>query len=301
VCGFAGARADEPVLLRYKAAKGQTQFYKNRSEMKQNQSFAGMKLDNSMNQEAILTRVVDDVSSDGVATYKLKADRRKVEADFGFIGKFSFDSKSSERDTSGPLGASLIPILERTTGSEYQVLVSPRGEVKEVKGYAELFGDLIKDNPLAQQFGAWDNKGASVTEQEAFVVMSDKPVNPGDRWEIPFELELAPLGTMKGKTTCVYEGADKVGDRKTVRLGVTTDMTFHLKLEQPDSKVNGTLTTSNSSGTVQFDPEAGLVVKSKRSYSMSGQLTAEAGGMTIPIDTQQEQINELELLDKLPE
>ena len=34
---------------------------------------------------------------------------------------------------------------------------------------------------------------------------------------------------------------------------------------------------------------------------MSGQLTVEAGGMTIPVDTQSEESNTIELLEKLPD
>lgn len=300
-CGVTSVRADEPVLLKYKETKGQTRYYKNIQEMKQSQSIMGMKQENSMNQEAIMSRVAEKVDQDGTTTFKIKAERRKVKAEFGFIGKLEFDSKSSERDTSSALGSALTPVLERTTGAEYEVTVDPRGHVTEVKGYAELIADILKDNPLASQFGANDNNSAKLAEQEAFVLLSDKPVKVGDKWETPFEADLPPLGSMKGKMVCTFEGYDKVGDRKTVRIGVTTDVTFELKLDQGGTKVSGTLTTNNSTGTVQFDPEAGCVVSGKRNFSMSGQLTVETGGMTIPVDNQQDQTVEFTLLDKLPE
>src|SRR5262245_48348751 len=304
-CRFAPAQADEPVLLKYKVTKGDTLHYKHSQTMKQAQSLTvnGMtiKQDNTMKQEAILTRVADEVGSDGKVTYRVKAERRKMNAEFGALGKFEFDSKSTERDTGSAIGAALIPLLERLTGSEYQVIVNPQGKVGEVKGYAELIADIVKDNPLAGQFGGGDNTGAVMSEQDALVMLSDKPVKMGDQWEVAVESELGKLGKVKAKTICTYEGPDKVGNTKTVRIAVGGEMTMELNIDQGGMKVTGTLTSSNSSGTVQFDPVAGRVVSIKRTLTVGGMLTVEAGGMTIPVDNQQEQTNTFELLEKLPE
>jgi hypothetical protein len=270
--------------------------------MKQTQTINNMKIENSTTQEAVMSRVVDQVDEKGTAIFKTKTEQRKVKADLGAAGKFEFDSKSTDRDTTSAIGASVTPLLERLTGSEYQVSITSRGEVADVKGFAELTADLLKDNPLGAQFaGGGGNAGARLAEQESFIVLSEKPVKPGDQWEVPFEIELPQLGKAKGKVVYVYEGDDKVGDRKTVRIGVTTDLSFDLDLNAGGAKVTGTISTSNSSGTVQFDPEAGRVVSSKRSVSMSGQLSVEAGGMTFAVDNQQEQTSTSELLDKLPD
>jgi hypothetical protein len=305
-CGLASARADEPVLLKYKVAKGDTRHYRTTQTMKQAQSLTvnGMtiKQDNSMKQEAIVTRVADEVGSDGKVTFLLKAERRKMTAEFGALGKFEFDSKSTDRDTGSAIGAALTPLLERLTGSEYHVIVNSQGKVAEVKGYAELIADILKDNPLAGQFGGGgDNAAAVLSEQDSFAFLSDKPVSAGDQWEVPVEMELPKLGKVKAKLTYTFEGPDMVGNRKTVRIGVTGEMTMELNLDQGNTKVTGILTASNSSGTVQFDPAAGCVVSMKRNATLGGMLTVEAGGMTIPVDNQQEQSSTFELLEKLPE
>lgn len=300
-CGCAArAQAEEPVLLAYKVAKGETSYYRVGGEVKQTQSIMNMKLNNSFNQETVMSRVADNVDADGNATFKLKAERRKFTSEFGAAGKYEFDSKSTERDTGSVVGGELTPLFERLTGSEYQVIVNPRGRVTEVKGFAELVADIVKDKPIAAQFGAGDNKAAVMNEQDTFVVLSDKPVKPGDKWENAFELELPKTGKFKSKTTYTYEGPDKVGIVTTARIGVTSDLTFELDIDQAGAKITGTLTTNNSSGTVQFDPVAGRVVSIKRSLSLSGQMSADVGGMTIPIDNQQEQTSTFELLEKLP-
>jgi hypothetical protein len=297
----AAARADEPVLLKYKLARGDTLYYRSTFEMKQTQTLMSMKLQNEVKQNVITSRVIDSIDANGIATIRIKAERRKLTSDNGPLGKYEFDSQSTERDTGSTLGTSLTPILERLTGSEFQLLVSPRGEVKEVKGYAELIADLIKDNPFAAQFGGGDNKAAVQTEQESYVVLSEKPVSAGDKWEVPFETELPKIGKMKGKTVFTYEGPDKAGNLKTARIGLSTEVSFDLDIDQGGAKVTGSISTTNSSGTVQFDPAAGRVVSLKRATSMSGQLMVEAGGKMIPVDNEQDHSTTLELLEKLPE
>jgi hypothetical protein len=297
----AQGQADEPILLKYKTTAGDKLYYKSGLDLKQTQSIAGMKYDNTIKQETIVSQVVSAVGADGKATLKVKADRRKLNAELGPQGKYEFDSKSTERDTTSAVGAPLTPLLERLTGSEYELVLDPRGLVTEVKGYAELIGDLLKNNPFGGQFAAADNKTAAHQEQRGFIVFSEKPVAPGDSWEVPFEVELTNIGKIKGTTTYTYEGPDKVGDRKTVRIGVASNISLEMSIDQGTAKVSGTLSTTSSTGTAQFDPEAGRIVSMKQTSGLSGKLTVEAGGMMFPVDNDQEQTETHELLDKLPE
>ena len=175
-------------------------------------------------------------------------------------------------------------------------------ETKLTVGYAPAL--LPDDAPAKILPSPWsflaEPTASDKAPEASKVASSDKPVKAGDKWEVPVDMELPKIGKLKGKTTFTCEGPDKVGDRKTVRLGVTTDHAFDLNAEQGGAKVTGTMTTTNSTGTVQFDPEAGRVVSIKRTFAMSGQLSVDVNGMAIPVDSQQEQTVALELLDKLP-
>jgi hypothetical protein len=228
--------------------------------------------------------------------------RRKVKMD-GQQGKYEFDSKSSERDTTSEIGSKNTALFERLTGSEYEVKVNPRGQVVEVKGFAELCADLLKENPQGGQYtgAVADNASAKLGEQQGLIVFSDKPVKPGDTWEVPIDGEITGVGKIKGKTVYTYEGNDKVGDRKTVRIGMVTDLSFELKIDSNEAKVSGTISSTSSSGTVQFDPAAGRIVSSRQTTSMGGQLTIEAGGMVFTINTTADETDTATLLDKLPE
>lgn len=299
--GLAPADADEPVLLRFRNTKGATLHYRQKQQMKQAQSLTVMgmtiKQDNKLDHSVLLSRTVEEVADDGSATLVVKAVERKMTADFTSLGKFTFDSTSTERDTGSGLGGPLTPVLERLTGSEYRLVLSPAGAVKEVKGYAEMLGDVLKDNPLASQFTPGDNRSAAVSEQDGFVVLSEKPVSTGDSWETMQELELPGVGKIKATTRFTYEGADTVGETRTARLAESSDITLELALDQGGTKVSGTLTSSSARATIQFDPVEGRVVSIERTVIMGGQLTVDAGGMIIPLDNQQEDTSTFVLVD----
>lgn len=304
--GFAAqARAQDPVLLKYKFNKGETLIYRTKQRMDQKQTLTVMgntiDFDNFTDQEAYSLQTVDGVDSEGNGTINVKFDRRKLSAKIGTEGQFEFDSRTSARDTSTVLAAELTPLMERLTGSEYQLVMTPRGAVSQVKGFAELVGDLVKDKQFAGQFASGDNKTAAFQEQDAYVLLSDKPVKPGDKWEVPYDVEIPMTGTVRGKNVYTYEGPDKVGDRPTARIGVNSEMSFDLKIESAATKVTGTLTGNNVTQTVQFDPAAGRVLSAKQKMSISGQLTVDASGLLIPVSNQQDHVNTWDLVPKLPD
>ncbi|MGQ0636090.1 MAG: DUF6263 family protein [Planctomycetaceae bacterium] len=296
------ARADDAVLLRYKFTKGDSQHYRSTQELKQSQTFSPeVKIETAMSGDTIATRTVTEVSAEGKATIKNKPVRLKMTAEITGVGKFEFDSQSTERDTASMLGGALTPLYEKLSGAELEIVVNKLGNVLSTKGYAELVADIIKDNPLAAQFGAQgSDESAMLSEQEAYLILPEKPVKPGDTWEVPYEFEVPKLGKFRGKNSYKFEAYDMVGTRKTARINATSELTLNLDINQPEAKVTGTMSTTGSSGSVQFDPEAGRILSKKSNLSMVGQLTVDAGGMTLTIDTRQEQANSSELLDKLP-
>jgi hypothetical protein len=179
---------------------------------------------------------------------------------------------------------------------------SPRGEIVAVKGLQELLAQALKDNPLAAQFAAGNtDEGLKLAMAELFVVFSENAVKPGETWDVEYEVPLPKIGTVKGKKTYKYVGPDKVGERATVKLEVTQSLSVDIDITMGEAKVTGNVSTSQSSGTVQFDPEAGQIVAKKTSHSFSGNLTVVAGGKTIPVQSEQTQEVTVELLDKLPE
>lgn len=302
VCGGATLQADEPVLLRHKFEKEKPAIYRTEMAMEQAQSFAGQKIETTLKQTDVTVRSLEKMEDDGSFRLKSENKRLQMKMKVGPLGEYTFDSASTEREKGSALGAALTPLYERLSGASLTVTVTPQGKVTEVEGFKELVADVLKDNPIAAQFaGGGGNSAGKASYQDAFDQFPEKPVKPGDTWEVPYEIEMPKVGKVEGKRIYKVEAFDKVGERDTIRYSVALDLSFDLNLEVNGARVTGKMTASNASGTGQFDPAKGQLVSKKSKYTISGMLSVEANGQTIPIQSDQTQTITVELLDKLPE
>lgn len=301
--GFAGrAYSENPVLLKYKLEKGAQTFTQHKAEHKTAQTINGMEVKTEMAQVSIDVRTIEDLAADGTAKIKTKTVRLKNNSKVPSLGDYEFDSQKTDRDTSSILGAALTPLYERLVGGELQSEVTPSGVVKSFTGYAQLVGDLAKSNPLTAQFsgGGTDNAG-KLAAQGNWVIFTDKPVKPGDKWDNPYEMDLAGLGVFKGKETITFLALETRDGHSIAKLSVSNDISFDLKVDMGAAKVSGKVTTSSSEGSAEFDVTAGKLLSQKSKLTLTGQLSVDVNNMTIPVGMSQDISSELTVLDKLPE
>lgn len=302
LAGVAQAQAQDSYLLRYKLEKGKVQLVRQKSDLKVKQTVMGNDLDSTLTTSAFEQRDYGDVDTEGGARLKTKVVRMKGTGKFQGLGDLEFDSQKSDRDTSSLLGAALTPLYERLVGSELQAEVTSRGAVTSYTGYSQLVGDLVKNNPLTAQFaGGGSDAAAKLGFQGQWIVLPEKPIKAGENWENPFELDLGALGIVKGKESVTLVSVEKRDGHDIAKLSTTSDLSFDLKLDMNGTKVTGKMTTSNSTGSSEFDITAGKLLKQTSELTLSGQLTVEVNGMTIPIQQTQTISAEHELVDKLPE
>lgn len=296
------AGADEPVLLRYKLDKGATLINQSKANNKTTQTIMGTNVDTTISQTTIDVRVIDEVTSEGVAKMKTKTERMQGTLKIAMLGDYEFDSKKTDRDKSSTLGQALTPLYERLVGSELQMEVTPRGVVQSYTGYAQLVGDLIKANPVTAQFaGGGSDNAAKLSAQGMWLVVPEKPVKVGEKWENPFELDLDQLGIIKGKETVTLLSIETRDGHSIAKLSTSSDVSFDLKVDMGTAKVTGKVTTANSSGSVEFDITAGKLLKQTAELTLSGPLSVEVNNMTIPVQFSQTVSSEQTALDKLPE
>lgn len=295
-------RADEAVTLRYQLKPGDKTIFQTTTTAVQSQSFNNMDFKTTIKSSDVGVRTCAEVDKDG--NFRIQSENKllKVVNDIAVLGKYTYDSQAAENDKGSAIGGALTPIYDRMKGAVLTVVVSPRGEVVKLEGFQELVADVIKDNPLAQQFaGGGSDDAVKLGVQEQFIVCPEKPVKPGDTWEATFELPLPKLGTVKGKRTYKYEGPDKVGEIPTAKIGITTEFSFDLKIDMDVSKITGTIGTTASEGTAQFDVEKGRLLSLKTKVDFAGDMQVEAGGQSFNISMKQTQETDSRLLDAVPE
>jgi hypothetical protein len=297
----AGLGADEPITLRYKAKPGDQLVYRNRNSTDQVQKIGEVKLENKLSQEDQSRRTYAEPTQEGTLQYTVKTERLKVQHKLGPLGDYKFDSEVAERETGSMLGDALTPLYERLCGGELQITLTPRGDVKQVKGYTEMVGELLKNNPIASQFAAGGSDNAAVAGvQQHTLRFREDPVSPGDMWEHPIEVELPGLGTGKGKAIYTFTGMKEVDGRKIAEISLNQSLSFDISLETMGAKVTGTISTGNFAGKAEFDPEAGRLLSMKIEQTLSGRLSVDVAGKTINIDQEQTQTDTVELVPAEP-
>jgi len=302
VCVAFTAQADDAIKFRYKMDKSYPLIYETKTEVNQTQSVNGMEFKNEIKGSGVSVHTLLEEGKDGNLKVQNEVKRITAYMKIGPLGEYKFDSKSTDNEKGSALGGALTPLYETLNGSITTYVRSPLGKVLKIEGLTELLADVIKDNPIATQFaGGATDKGAVADANQLSIHFPEKAIKPGDTWVEPFEMEVPKIGTIKGKTTYKYEGAGKVGDRKTAKFTSSTEMSIDLDIKMGEADVKGTLSSTESTGTIHFDPVKGQLVLLTGTMKFEGSLTVEAGGMTINVDQNQTQKMTITLLDKLPE
>ena len=302
MCLAAVAQAEEPVKFRYKMNKDEKLIYETLSSLDQTQTVNGMDFKNEIKNREVSVHTLLEVGEDGNFKEQAQNKRLVTSMKISTFGQYKFDSKSSDNETGSRLGGALTPLFETLSGSFSTFVQSPRGTVLKVEGFSELLADVLKDNPLAAQFasGASD-KGMIANYNQLVIHFPEKAIKPGDTWKDPFEMDLPNVGKIKSETTYRYVGAGKVNGRKTAKFTSTTEISVDVDIKMGQADVTGSISSTESSGTIHFDLEKGRIVSLTSTMKMEGDLTVDVNGMTINVTQSQTQKLTKKLLEKLPE
>ena len=294
--------ADDGVVLRYKSTKGGKQYVSSKMELDMKQNIAGMDLKTTFSSDIVTEVEALDPTDKGEIVVRYKSLQYKMKADFPIIGKYDYDSKSTDNDKSGQISALLTPVNDAASGAVVDVTYSNRGTVSTVSGIQDAMKAVVEQNAGAAQFtgGAQTDEGAKLSFEEQFVAFPEKAVKEGDTWEKPFTMALPQVGKFEGKTTYKYEGIEKVEGRDLHKITFTNDLSIDVNQKADGANVTGTLKITASSGTALFDAEKGIIVSLETSATVSGNLNIEVGGMNIPLQQEQTQKSSTKVLDGPP-
>jgi hypothetical protein len=294
-------RADDGVTFRYKPTSKEKPRYQTTLSMEQTQTIGEQKIIATMKQTSINKWSLEKTDSKGDFHFRTETQQLKVKLKIDPVGEYQFDSTADEQERGSVLSEALGSIYDRLATAAVTVTTSPLGEVKAVSGHKELLSDLLKDNPLGVQFaGGASDDAAKLNFSERFIIFSDKPVKPGDSWETEFNALLEGIGHAKGKRIYNYVGPDKVGEVATEKFTVTLELSIDIDIKANGAEVKGSLSASDSTGTIHFDPELGRVVSMKTGYTFGGDINVTANGMSRAINTSQTQNVERILLGEMP-
>jgi hypothetical protein len=274
------ARAQAP--LEWKLKKGDRFYVRNFTETKQTLKAVGKEVPQSFKQTVVLGFTVEDQTPKGVV---LKETVEWVEI------------KPENGD----------PVSEdRIVGASFTILLSPKWEVIEFEGYAQLLDKLAGDDVAARQAlqatVSEDALKKSVRELMAF--LPDRPVKEGgDPWARTVEQPFGALGTLLETRTYKLEGKGDLGGKKVDRITFTSAVEY--KAGKPDKAlayhvISGEMKADEAKGTVHFDPDAGRVVQIESRMKLRGRMVLSIAGSNVDAVVEQEQKTEVAVLSEKP-
>lgn len=198
-------KAEEP--LRWKFEVGQKLDY----SMKQNMNMTAMggpvgQMTTSMTQDMDMTWDVQGVDQkSGEAVIKQKFERVKMHMKTP-VGEFDYDSKSDAAPTG--LGAMIAPMYKAMTNGEFEITMTARGEVKDVKIPEEVV-TALKASPGAAAMGDLASaEGFKKMISQGALVLPEAAPKKGDKWSSKVEMKNPAVGKQTVETTYTYDGTE---------------------------------------------------------------------------------------------
>jgi hypothetical protein len=230
----------------------------------------------TMRQEMDMTWDVQGVNNEGEAVIKQKFDRVKMKMT-GPNGGFEYDSKSDAAPTG--LGALIAPMYKAMTQSEFEITMTARGEVKDVKIPEEVL-TALRNSPGAAAMGdiATADGFKKMISQGALVLPKDAP-KEGDSWQTKVEMANPAVGKQTVETTYSYKGTKEVEGTNYAVIKPDLKMDFDAGAAKVAPQLSMKIAEQSSDGEILFNIDKGRLYSTTLTQKVT--IDATVAGQTI--------------------
>jgi hypothetical protein len=166
------------------------------------------------------------------------------------------------------------PMFKALSQAEFELTMTPRGEIKDVKVPEEVI-NALKSSPGAMAMGDLATpEGFKKMISNGALVLPENAPQPGEQWSTKIELTMPGSGKQIVETTYRFEGMKEVDGTQFAVFKPNLKMTF-------EGNPQMTVKDQESSGEILFNVEAGRL----HSSALNQKLTmTQAGGVEAKID-----------------
>ncbi len=247
-------RADEPV--RWKFKQGEKLDYNMVQDMTMTMTGATIgQMSTTMQQKMDMTWDVQGVNDAGEAVINQKFARVRMKMTGPAGQGFEYDSNSDAAPTG--LAAMIAPMYEAMTKGNFEITMTARGEVKDVKIPEEVLAAL-KNSPGAAMMGDMATpEGFQKMLMQGALVLPEKAPEKGEQWTTKLEMNNPQAGKQIVETTYTFGGTKEVDGTRFAIFNPSLKMTFEGN-EMMQMKVN----EQKSEGEILFNIDAGRLSSS---------------------------------------
>jgi hypothetical protein len=264
------AAEEEP--LRWKFNKGNKYDY----DMVQDMTIAstggpGGPQNVTMHQELKMTWDLQDVTKDGDALIQQKIESVKMKMELPQpVGAIEYDSTAKDPPT-GP-AAILAPMYQALMKGAFQITMSPRGEIKDVKIPPEVAAALKNSQGAAAMGDMATPEGFKKMISQGSLVLPEKAPTKDEEWSTKVEVNNPQAGKQVVETIYKYLGTKEIEGVKYAAFQPTVKMNF----EGSPAKIS----EQQSTGEILFNIAEGRLASSK----LEQHVTLEQAGVQTKID-----------------
>lgn len=254
------AKAQEPVELAWKFAKGQKITIEMSQEMNIAMDILGRKNESKTTTKSWMSWETTDFSDD-VAKVQSVIDRMTVDVTSAAMSaKYDTDLADDAPGQSPQMGAMLKSII----GEKMMQTMQTNGKITSVE---------VPD-ALKKVMGASGGEMIESLSRNSSLEFPAKPLSVGDSWKVEFTTP-SPVGKMEMVNTYSYGGVNKANP-DLHEINVSSKMQF---IKEPGNPVTITVGRQETKGTLLFDKKKGRLDSSSVKQDM--EMLVETGGQKI--------------------
>jgi hypothetical protein len=218
---LAASRADEPIRWKFKV--GQKLAYNMTQDMNMAMNMGpATQINTTVHQVMDMSWDVQGVNEQGDAVINQKFDRMQMK----MTGPMAVDFDTAKDEPATGMAAAFAPLYKAMTKNEFEVTMTSRGEIKDVKVPQDVL-DALKGSPGAAQMGdlAKPEGFQKMIMQNAFVLPENAP-KKGDRWSTTASVTNPMAGKQTVETSYTFEEMRDINGDKFAVFKPTITMSF---------------------------------------------------------------------------
>ena len=272
--GLAISTASGQDTLRWKFKPREQLTYQMVQSMKMVLVSMGNEIPSSMKQTFDMKWTVEAINDDGSCQMTQTITRIQMESS---NGNLEYDSNKKKK-TDSVTGQNLANVFDALVGAGFKMTMSSRGEFKDVKIPEKVTKSLTAGQAGIPNLMTPDSLRRIMTQSG--IVFPEKGIEKGHKWNRKVETKL-PFGTMTIDNKLHYIGPEKVENRELEKIDLKQDITI---ATPKGSVVKLELADYETSGSIYFDKNAGLLTDSKLKQKMVMQIDLAGNTLKQTID-----------------